>query len=159
MTMLKTASSNAQLNAANPSDSRREALAALRAEFIASCNGPQWREKTLTRTGIRLFGLLYASSSPVLQRIRSRRGGSWKVLVEYSPLNLGTIKVQQPRGEKWLIVPCVDREYAEGLSLQVHNEIRRHLRKVMPSIKECDAVMLRRAKAEMDGFIENLRQK
>jgi putative transposase len=92
------------------------------------------QSRTLSRSGVSLFNLQYhepAITGPLLERLASRepvRGrpegsAKAKVTVKYNPANLGEIHVWDPLARLYVTLPCVSRDYAEGLSLWRHQRI------------------------------------
>lgn len=81
-------------------------------------------ERTVTRQGIQLDNLFY--SCPELVHLRSINAGSGKFTIKYDPKNLGQIQIFDPSKSEWILVPAVDQDYAEGLSIWQHKVHRRY---------------------------------
>jgi putative transposase len=92
------------------------------------------QSRTLSRSGVSIFNLQYhepAITGPLLEKlaatepVRCRAEGSAraKVTVKYNPANLGEIHVWDARGGVYVTLPCVDADYASGLSLWRHQRI------------------------------------
>lgn len=92
--------------------------------------------RTLTTSGIELFGLTYRDKSLVealladlapLEPIRQRRrrgSATARVKVKYNPANLSEIHVYNHLTNCYVTLPCCDSSYATGLSLWHHNLIK-----------------------------------
>lgn len=91
-------------------------------------------DRSLSRSGIKIFDLRYhdpAVTGPLLEKLSSRepvRGrpkGSAKarVTVKYNPANIEEVHIWDPVGREYVTLPCVDDEYASGLSLWLHQRI------------------------------------
>lgn len=99
-------------------------------------------ERTLSRSGISLFGLQYhapAIVGPLLEQLagrepaRRRRQGSAtaKVTVKYNPANLGEVHVWNRVSGTFETLPCTDADYADGLSKWRHERIQEWEREVV----------------------------
>ncbi|MCK6104241.1 Mu transposase C-terminal domain-containing protein [Brevundimonas sp. EYE_349] len=93
-----------------------------------------YETRTLSRSGVSIFNLQYhdpAITGPLLEKLAARepvRGkaeGSAraKVTFKYNPANLGEIHVWDAPAGQFVTLPCVDPEYAGGLSLWRHQRI------------------------------------
>lgn len=93
-------------------------------------------ERQLSRSGIELHGLIYhdpglvggvleelAVAAPVRSQ---RKTGSavCRVKIKYNPVNLGAVQVWHHLRKAYVTLPCAEPEYAEGLSLWHHNQIK-----------------------------------
>jgi len=98
-------------------------------------------DRTLSRSGISLFGLQYhapAKVGPLLEQLagrepaRRRRQGSAtaKVKVKYNPANLGEVHVWNRAAGTFETLPCTDPDYADGLSKWRHERIQEWEREV-----------------------------
>jgi putative transposase len=93
-----------------------------------------YQSRTLSRSGVSIFNLQYhepAIAGPLLEKlaarqpVRGRAGGSARanVTVKYNPANLGEIHVWDALGGVYVTLPCVEADYANGLSLWRHERI------------------------------------
>lgn len=89
-----------------------------------------YAERVPSANGIHLLGLRYndLGENRPLEMIRSRAGAGRieKLRIRFDPTNLGFIWVQDPETKRYHVLECLDREYAQGLSLAQHRVIRRH---------------------------------
>lgn len=99
-------------------------------------------DRTLSRSGISLFGLQYhapALVGPLLEQLagrepsRRRREGSAtaKVTVKYNPANLGEVHIWNRVAGTFETLPCTDPDYAGGLSKWRHERIQEWEREVV----------------------------
>jgi putative transposase len=58
------------------------------------------------------------------QRVKDR----FNTLVKWNPDDMGSIYVQDPQSQDWLVVPCTRPDYAAGLSYNQHRVIRQYHR-------------------------------
>lgn len=90
--------------------------------------------RSLSRSGIEIFDLQYHDPSivgPLLERLASREGvrgrskGSARasVTVKYNPADIGEIHIWDPTAREFVTLPCVEEEYASGLSLWLHRRL------------------------------------
>ena len=95
-------------------------------------------ERTLSRSGIALFDLIYhdpAITGPLLedlaasQPMRKRREGSATatVRVKYNPANIGSVHVWNPKRGVYQTLPCTEAD-ADGLSKWQHERIQEWVR-------------------------------
>jgi putative transposase len=99
-------------------------------------------ERTLQRSGIDFESLRY--QSPALARLRSTLPEGTRVRIKYDPADLSALYVFDPTGSgAWLLVPAVDTEYTQGLSLWKHRVIRSY---VLRQKQEVDIYALAAAK-------------
>lgn len=82
---------------------------------------------TITPRGIKLHGDLWYDSDGLRPFLPSE-GRDAKVDVRFDPSNLGAIYVRTPSMSRYLQVPAIWADYAEGLSLDLHKRIRESLR-------------------------------
>jgi putative transposase len=82
--------------------------------------------RVISKKGVELFGLFYNDDCLVKLRSELKKGEKAKVKID--PTNLGLIHVYDRARGRYLPVPAVAREYAEGLSMWQHNVIRRYAR-------------------------------
>lgn len=92
-------------------------------------------ERTLSNDGIELFGLQYndrPTTNIILEeecaRLSDRKRASLRVKIKYNPYDLGHIWIFREKDNDYLQFPCVDLDYASGLTLAQHKTIRKHLR-------------------------------
>lgn len=113
-----------------------------------------YKSCTLSRSGVSLFNLKYhepAITGPLLEKlaagepVRGRAKGSAraKVTVKYNPANLGEIHVWDGSVGVYVSLPCVEAEYAEGLSFWRHLRIEEWNRESAKdgALKEAEATM------------------
>jgi putative transposase len=86
--------------------------------------GKSLPDKSLTHKGIEVNRLLY--NSPELVGLRRQYGSELKVEARIDEENIGRIFVMLPDGSGYLIVPALNQDYAEGLSLWLHNICRKY---------------------------------
>jgi hypothetical protein len=90
------------------------------------------RTGTLDHRGLRLEGLYYSSDDAwqmLLQKGLAKRGGaSMPVKFKFNPMNLGQVRVLEPRHGAWIPATALRSDYANGLSLYVHRLVRKHNR-------------------------------
>lgn len=89
---------------------------------------------TLSRSGVRSFGLQFhdaAATEALLadliggSPVRGQRKGSAtaKVKIKFNPANLAQIHVWNERRKVYVTLPCIDEDYATGLSLWQHDKL------------------------------------
>jgi putative transposase len=83
-------------------------------------------ERTLTHKGIEFSNLFYNSND--LTDIRKRYGETLDVSIRVDRSNLGSIVVLHPDSEAPIRVPCLRKDYAEGLTEWQHSVCRKHTR-------------------------------
>lgn len=92
--------------------------------------------RTLTKSGVSLFGLQYHDpgvTGGLLEdlagtaSVRGRRKGSATVTVKvkFNPANLAEIHVWNAVRKTYVTLPCVDERYSDGISLWHHQQIQR----------------------------------
>jgi putative transposase len=94
------------------------------------------RDRRLYRGAIRMFGLSFrdrvlsadlndslVAAEPHRKRLKS--GVVATVTVKYNPANLSHVHVRNHVTGEWVSLPCEDDEYAVGLSLWQHEQIRK----------------------------------
>lgn len=84
------------------------------------------KQRRVQPIGIQLAGLKYQSED--LAEMRKRHLGHLEVTIRYDIDDLGSIIVVDPDTGGQVRVPCVDQEYAVGLSVAQHLVIRTFLR-------------------------------
>lgn len=77
---------------------------------------------TLRHDGVRVNCLSYGGMA--LSEVRKRNGEKLTVEVRYSPENLRSVFVKDPKLNKWVTAQCTEFEYANDLSLYQHRKIR-----------------------------------
>jgi putative transposase len=97
------------------------------------------RSCTVGREGVQYQYLHYQSEE--LIEIFKRQGPSVRTVFSQNPENLGSIYVQDPRSQAWIHVPSTRPDYAEGLSLYQHREIRRFRRAKFDERHDPDALL------------------
>ncbi len=90
-------------------------------------------ERTLSRAGVTLHDLTYRAPEQLaelladllpLQAPRSAKPGTARVKVKYHAEDLSRIYVWNPVASRYVVLPCVQATYAEGLSEHHHGLIR-----------------------------------
>ena len=107
--------------------------------------------RTLRHDGIRLHNLYYLSDA--LQPILRAYGEGVELRIAYDPENLGRIRVWAPDAQH-PVDAYGPADYAEGLTLMLHQMIQKELRQ--KGNDECDIQALRHAKAELVEAIRTL---
>ncbi len=90
-------------------------------------------KRVISRRGVELYGLYYNSSE--LARLRSnyetedmrRRGGRRpreKATIKYDPTDLSKIYVLDPTSHQFIVIPAMNQEYTQGLTLWQHRVIK-----------------------------------
>lgn len=80
----------------------------------------QYKRK-LSHQGVQFLQLFY--NSEALKTIRIRYGNKAKVTIRVDLENLGRIWVYDQYSGEYLIIPCTELDYAEGLTLRQHKAI------------------------------------
>lgn len=80
----------------------------------------QYKRK-LSHQGVQFLQLFY--NSEALKTIRIRYGNKAKVTIRVDLENLGKIWVYDQYSGEYLIIPCTEPEYAEGITLRQHKAI------------------------------------
>ncbi|MCC5613401.1 Mu transposase C-terminal domain-containing protein [Nostoc sp. CHAB 5834] len=122
-------------------------------------------KRVITRRGVELYGLYYNSSE--LARLRSnyegedmrRRGGlrqREKATIKYDPTDLSKIYVLDPASHQFIVVPAMNQEYTQGLTLWQHRVIK-NLAAI--ESKRVDIVALALAKQKIQEIVEREWQK
>ena len=117
-------------------------------------------KRVISRRGVELYGLYY--NSPELARLRSnyepednrRKDGKRsreKATIKYDPTDLSTIYVLDPTTHQFLVVPAVNQEYTQGLTLWQHRVIKNL---AAMSAKRVDLVALALAKQQIQEIVE-----
>lgn len=83
-----------------------------------------WEKKRkLSHEGIHLYGLQYNSSELALLRRRSYE--NYEVKVRYNQENIETVWVYDELNDDYICVPCTQPEYASGVTLKQHLQIKK----------------------------------
>jgi putative transposase len=109
--------------------------------------------RTISRSGVELFTLLYNSSE--LGLIRRKLGEGEKVMVKYDPTDISTIHVWDAYDGRYIHVPALDQDYTRGLTIWQHHTIRRYARRIVK--EHVDIVALCRAKKLIQEIVEQER--
>jgi putative transposase len=80
--------------------------------------------KPLTHIGIEVNRLQY--NSPELVSLRRQYGSELKVDIRVDEEDVGHLYVMLPDGSGFLEVPAIDKDYAQGVSLWLHNICRNY---------------------------------
>lgn len=93
------------------------------------------RDRTLDHHGVTYQNLTYRSSSVdnlladlLPLQAANVRAGSARVKIKYHPEDLSRIFVWNEARNEYVALPCVEAEYARGLSERVHLELQRQKR-------------------------------
>jgi putative transposase len=108
-------------------------------------------QRTLSHKGIELHGLLY--NSPELTELRSRIGNGVEVEIRVDESDLGSIYALSPMNSVPYLVPCINSDYASGISLWQHKLLRKMQAKLFP--EEPNALGYVKAKRDMNKMIED----
>lgn len=111
-------------------------------------------ERTVTRRGIELNSLTYNSLE--LSLLRRSHDSPDKVKVKYDPTNLGHIRVYDPVKKAWLVIPALEFDYANNLSLWQHRVIRRYSEK---KYGQTDMPALATAKNDINEYVQEAAEK
>ncbi len=117
-------------------------------------------KRVISRRGVELYGLYY--NSPELARLRSnyepednrRKDGKRsreKATIKYDPTDLSTIYVLDSTTHQFLVVPAVNQEYTQGLTLWQHRVIKNL---AAMSAKRVDLVALALAKQQIQEIVD-----
>lgn len=107
-------------------------------------------KRVVDHRGVTLNRIWYNSED--LVEMRKRHGDRIRdVIVRVNPDNLESVMVEDPKTREVFDVPAVDREYASGLTLSAHREIRRYA--LQREYDDTDTEDLRRARAELREMI------
>lgn len=109
--------------------------------------------RTVSRSGVELFTLLYNSSE--LGLIRRRVGEGEQVMVKYDPTDISVIHVWDAYDGRFIHVPALDQDYTRRLTVWQHHTIRRYARRLVED--HVDIVALCRAKKLIQEIVERER--
>jgi putative transposase len=104
--------------------------------------------RKIAPAGVQFLRLRYNSSA--LAPLRSRLG-SEKTKVKYDPADLNCIYVYDSEAEAYIEVECLDKDYAQGLSLWKHRVIQALARKENDNV---DLLALARAKRKIQEIVQ-----
>jgi putative transposase len=130
----------------------------IRAEDIAMAHNPAEidmllgkavLDKTVTHKGIEINCLLY--NSVELMQLRRMKGETFKVEIRVDESDVGHIYVMLEDG-KYLEVPALDIEYAQGMTLWLHDRCRAYAKK---KYKKASVASYALAKKEIREIVEN----
>lgn len=82
--------------------------------------------RVISPSGIEIFGLYY--NDPCLSSLRGSKKKGEKFKVKYDPTDISSIHLYDSRSNRYLLVPAVDQDYTNGLSLWQHKVIKREAR-------------------------------
>lgn len=74
--------------------------------------------RTVSAGGIQLHQLIYSGST--LHAMRNQYGEKFTTEVRFNPDNLESVYVLHPQTKHWVLVPCINQNYANGLCLREH---------------------------------------
>jgi putative transposase len=106
----------------------------------------------LRHDGITRDYLSYANSPQLEEIFKSRGGHSGVIVYHRNNSDLGSIRVMDPRTSEFFSVPCLSPEYAGGLTLLQHKQIRLAARLQYGNDKDVD--FLSRSKLAIQHQIE-----
>ncbi len=107
-------------------------------DFVAAIK----KECTVNREGVAFSRLQYHSLE--LKDMVRTIDTSFKSYLKFDPEDVGRIYVQNPKTKTWIEVPCTRPDYANGLSLKQHEQIRSFRRQKLNQ------------KHDVDGHVEAL---
>lgn len=102
--------------------------------------------RTISNSGVEMWGLLY--NDPALSPIKSHTKKGERVKVKYDPSNIGVIHVYDRVFNRYVIVPAVAQDYANGLSLWQHKVIKREAQLAVKDYVDADALCLAKARIQ-----------
>lgn len=112
--------------------------------------GKAVEEKRVTHKGIEINCLLY--NSPELMLLRRQYGEDLTVEIRVDESNVGHLYVILKDNQGYIEVPALNQEYANGVSLWLHNICRSYAKK---HFKKVDVYSYARAKTEIREIVEN----
>jgi len=112
--------------------------------------GKAVEEKRVTHKGIEINCLLY--NSPELMLLRRQYGEDLTVEIRIDESNLGHVYVILKDNQGYIEVPALNQEYANGVSLWLHNICRNYAKK---HFKKVDVYSYALAKTEIREIVEN----
>jgi putative transposase len=104
-------------------------------------------QRRLWHYGISFQNLRY--NAPELAALRHRLGEA-PVKIKYDPGDLGALYVYDPEAQTYLEIPCLEGEYARGLSLWKHRVILNLARQGRDQVNQ---LALARAKRQIQGLV------
>ncbi|WP_426954581.1 hypothetical protein [Muricoccus radiodurans] len=128
------------------------------ADVMLSLANAEYRR--LTSKGIELYGLHYSNPrDPRLRALLNHPDRPQAFKVRVGSENLGTVHVEDFREPgHYVPVPCIDRKYAEGLSLGEHHAIMARTRMNLKARQAATMAMLTESKAKLRAAIAQVRQ-
>lgn len=105
--------------------------------------------RTVTANGIEIFGLHYNCQELALIRRFSISGQ--KELIKYDPDDISHIYCYNRRDDEFTIVPALDQNYTQGLTLWQHEAIKKYNQKIVKNEVNIDG--LRKTKETMRSII------
>ena len=106
-------------------------------------------ERTITRRGIELFGLIYNSSK--LAHLRSILPPSSQTKIKYNPTDLSVVYVFDQTTHQFIEVPALNQEYTQGLTLWQHKVVKKL---ACQEAEKVDIVALALAKEKIQKIVE-----
>lgn len=107
-------------------------------------------DKRVTHKGIEINCLLY--NSPELMLLRRQYGEDLTVEIRIDESDVGHLYVILKDNQGYIEVPALNHEYANGMSLWLHNICRSYAKK---HFKKVDVYSYARAKTEIREIVEN----
>jgi putative transposase len=101
--------------------------------------------------GIEFLRLRY--NAPALAPLRRQLQGA-KAKIKYDPADLSQLHVFDPQAQRYLPVPCLEADYAQGLSLWKHRVILNLARQETTAV---DSLSLARAKRQIQEIVAQSR--
>jgi len=83
--------------------------------------------RTLGHEGVQIDNILY-NDRETAERLRRLHGERFVVRVKYNPSDLGHIYILDPDTDHWEMVPAINQDYADGLTVFQHRVISRFKR-------------------------------
>jgi putative transposase len=115
-------------------------------------------EPTLSRHGVQVEGLRY-NSGKLMDILAEAGEDRIKVEGRIDPEDIGSIYVMHPRTKSFIEVPCLDVEYARGLSLFAHRELLKRKREAMKEAAQNPELVAAKGRFRRSLQGPNLRKK
>lgn len=126
-----------------------------RLDALLACSA----RRVLSTDGVQLFDLMFnhaPTTSSVLAQLRAdtKFDAREKRKVKYNPYDLSSIWLYNPVTRDYFVLPCVDQDYACGLSVFQHKKIQEHM--VQAGLKFSSVEHRRQAWSELNAKIYDL---
>lgn len=109
------------------------------------------KEVAVNQGGIEFLYLSYRSPE-LAEMVKRQRSPRFKAIMKFDPNDLGSVWVQDPTHHTWITVPCLQSEYANGLSRTQHRLIRRNIKGELRRSGAYESLM--QSQAELRGRFE-----